>query len=117
MPLTLSAATLFLVKALRLLLATVSVSLALAVVAVVALAAPEAAMHAASPSADAAQAVYCPAGELSRREAVVKRYQKQMAAARKAYFRKTKNAKQRQAFLKKQQAQLKTLQRAVAACD
>jgi hypothetical protein len=105
------------VKAARLLIATVSASLALAVLAVVALAAPEAIGNAASPSAGAAAAVYCPAGELSRRETAVTRYKRQVAAAKKAYFRKVKNAKKRKAFVKKQTAQLKALQRAVAACD
>lgn len=104
-------------QAARLLIATVATSLALAALAVVALAAPGAVGNVASPSAGAARAVYCPAGELSRRKAVVARYQRQMVAARKAYFRKTKSPKQRAAFVKKQTAQLKALQRAVAACD
>ena len=104
-------------KTARLLIATVSASLALAVLAVVALAAPEAVGDVASPNASAAAAEYCPPGELSRRKAVVARYQRQMAAAKKAYFRKTKNAKKRQAFVKKQTAQLKALQRSLAACD
>ncbi len=117
MPVPVSAATLFVVRALRLLLATVSAALALAVVAVVALAAPGALSLAASPTAGAARAEYCPQGELSRRQAVVKRYQRQMTAAKKAYFRKTHNAKQRKTFVKKQAAQLKALQRVVQRCN
>ncbi len=105
------------VKTLRLLIACVSASVALAVLAVVAVAAPDAARLAATPSTGAAAAQYCPPAELARRKAVVKRYVKQMAAAKKAYFRKTRSAKARKVFVKKQAAQLKALQRAVAACN
>lgn len=104
-------------KAARLLIATVAASLALAVLAVVALAAPGAIGNVASPSAGAAQAVYCPPAELNRRKAVVKRYQRQMAPARKAYFRKVRNAKKRKAFVSKQAAQLKALQLTVKRCN
>jgi hypothetical protein len=104
-------------KALRLLIATVSASLALAVLAVVALAAPGAVGNVASPSASAAAAEYCPPGVEARRKAVLKRYQRQMAAAKKAYYKKTRSTKLRQAFVKKQEAQLKALQRAVNACN
>lgn len=104
-------------KALRLLLASLSVSVALAMLAVVAVAAPEAVGRAGSPAAGAGAAQYCPPAELARRKAVVKRYVKQMAAARKAYFRKTRSAKARRTFVKKQNAQLKALQRAVKACN
>ena len=105
------------VNAVRLLLAGVSAAVALAVLAVVAVAAPDAVTDAASPSAGAAAAQYCPPGELARRKALVKRYQRQMPAAKKAFFRKTRSAKARKAFVKKQTAQLKALQRAVKACD
>lgn len=104
-------------KTARLLVAVASASLALAVLAVVALAAPGAIGNVASPNASAAGAVYCPAGELGRRKAMVERYQRQMVAAKKAYFKKTRSAKKRTAFVKKQTAQLKALQRTVAACD
>ena len=104
-------------NALRLLIACLSASVALAVLAVVAVAAPESARIAASPAAGAAAAQYCPPAELARRKAVVKRYVKQMAPARKAYFRKTRSLKARKVFLKKQAAQLKALQRAVRACN
>lgn len=104
-------------KTARFLISTVAASLALAVVAVVAFAAPGAVGLAASPTAGAAQAVYCPPVELNRRKAVVKRYQRQLAPARKAFFRKTRNAKKRKAFVKKQAAQLKALQRIVKRCN
>lgn len=104
-------------KAFRLLLVTLSASLALAALSVVALAAPGAIGRVASPSAGAATAVYCPAGELARRKSAVTRYQKQMAKAKAAYYRKVRSAKLRKAFVKKQTAQLKALQRAVNACD
>ena len=112
-----SCASLSGVKALRLLLACMSASVALAVVAVVAFAAPGAVGLAASPTAGAAAAQYCPPGVLAQRKALVKRYLKQMPAAKKAYFRKTKSVKARKAFVKKQLAQLKALQRAVQNCD
>lgn len=101
--------------ALRLLIALSAASLALAALAVVALAAPASVRLAAGPAA-AAAAVYCPPGEKARRTAVAKRYQKTMLAARKAYFRNTRSAKLRKAFVKKQTAQLKALQRTAAAC-
>jgi len=117
MPAALTSASLRRVKALRILLACLSASVALAVLAVVALAAPGAVGLAASPSAGAATAQYCPPGELEQRKALVKRYLKQMPAAKKAYFRKTRSLKARKAFVKKQAAQLKALQRAVQNCD
>ena len=104
-------------KAFRLLLACLSASVALAVLAVVAVAAPDAVSLAASPSAGAAAAQYCPPGELARRKAVVKRYVRQMPAAKRAYFRKTKSAKLRRAFVNKQAAQLRAVQRSVESCD
>lgn len=117
MPSALISASLSGVKALRLLLACLSASVALAALAVVGLAAPNAVGLAAAPSAGAAAAQYCPPGELAQRKALVKRYLKQMPAAKKAYFRKTKSVKARKAFVKKQAAQLKALQRAVQNCD
>ena len=105
------------VNVVRLLLASTSAALALAVLAVVAVAAPGAIADAASPNAGAATAQYCPPAEVARRKALVKRYQRQMPAAKKAFFRKTRSAKARQSFVKKQTAQLKALQRAVKACD
>ncbi len=107
------AATLFAVKLVRILLATVAVAIALAALAVVGLAAP----GAVSPNTSAARAEYCPAGEQQARAAAVKRYVKQMKAAQKRYFKTTRSAKARKSFVRKQQAQLKTLKRALARCD
>ena len=103
--------------AVRLLVASASIAVALAVLAVVAVAAPDAIADAASPGAGASTAQYCPPAELARRKALVKRYQRQMPAAKKAFFRKTRSTKARTAFVRKQTAQLKALKRAVAACD
>ncbi len=105
------------VKAVRLLIATVALAVAVSLAAVVALAAPNAVARVASPSVGAAQGVYCPAKEKQRRRAELKRAQAQVVAfrkstavARKRYFRTHKSAKQRATFVKKQNAQLKAMQ-------
>jgi hypothetical protein len=46
----------------------------------------------------------------------VQRYRKQMAAQRKAYFRRVHSAKLRKAFVRKQTAQLQALERAARRC-
>lgn len=107
------AATLSGVKLARILLMAAACALVVATLAVVGLAAPAAV----SPHASAARAEYCPAGEQEAREDAVKRYAKQMAAAQKKFFKTTRSAKARKAFVKKQQAQLKALKRALARCD
>jgi hypothetical protein len=104
------------VPAVRLFLVTAAAAVALAALAVVALAAPDAVGIAASPHAGAAAAEYCPPDELAARKTALKRYVKQMPAAKKAYFKRVRSAKLRKAFVKKQAAQLKALQRTVAAC-
>lgn len=97
-------------------IASLAAAALLATLSVVALAAPNAIGLAASPSAGAAQAEYCPPGERDARRAAVRRYTRQLASVRKAYFRTHRSAKQRAAFVKKQRAQLKALQRALANC-
>ena len=84
---------------------------------VVAFAAPGALGHAASPSAGAARAVYCPPDEKKRRQAALKTFVRKMVLARKRYFRTHPKAKDRVAFVKAQRRQLKALQRALAQCD
>lgn len=105
------------VKAIRILIVCCAAAAVLATLSVVALAAPNAVGLAASPNSGSAQGQYCPAGEKAARQAAVKRYARQQAAARAKYFRTHKSVKQRKAFVKKQQGQLKALQRAVAACS
>ena len=103
--------------ALRALIATLAAAALLGVVAVVALAAPSSVGIAASPQAGAERGQYCPPGEKARRQATLTRYTKQMVAARKAYFRKVRGKKQRAAFVRKQEAQRKTLLRLVQRCN
>ena len=103
-------------QAVRLVIALLAATLVVATLAVVALAAPAAFRLAVDPQAGAAAAVYCPPGEVVRRKAAVKRYQKQMPAAKKAYFRRTRSLKLRKSFVRKQAAQLKALQRVLKAC-
>lgn len=68
----------------------------------------------AQPGAAAKQ--YCPAAVKKARKVAVQRYRKQMAAQRRAYFRRTRDPKLRAAFVRKQNAQLKALERALKAC-
>jgi hypothetical protein len=105
------------VKAVRILIVSLAATTVLATLSVVALAAPNAVGLAASPDAGAAEAEYCPPGEKASRQAAVKRYTRQLLPARTRYFKTHRSAKQRRAFVKKQQAQLKALQRLVAACS
>lgn len=107
------AATLSAVKLARILLACAAAAVVVATLAVVGLAAPAAV----SPHGSAARAEYCPAGEHEARAADVKRYVKQMVSAQKRFFRTTKSIRARKAFVKKQQAQLKALKRALARCN
>jgi hypothetical protein len=96
--------------------AVLAVGALLALGAVVAFAAPSALANVATPSAGAAQAEYCPPGELARRQAALRNYNRQMAKAKARYFKLVKNKKKRAAFVKKQIAQQKALKRAVTRC-
>ncbi|HVM69097.1 MAG TPA: hypothetical protein VM204_04590 [Gaiellaceae bacterium] len=100
-------------KTVRLLVVSSVAAVALAALAVVAVAAPSSVGLAAS---GAAAKQYCPKGEKAQRQATLKRFQKQMVPARQAYFKTTRDAKKRAAFVKKQQAQLKVLVAALAKC-
>lgn len=102
---------------LRLLIAVLSAGALLVLGSVVALAAPAALGQAVSPSAGAAQAEYCPPGELARRQAALNAYSRQMAKAKARYFKLVKSKKKRTAFVKKQVAQRNALKRAVSRCD
>ena len=88
----------------------------LALGAVVAVAAPDALGRAASPKAGAGRLEYCPPKEKNRRLAALKYTQSHAASARASYFAKHHRAKDRAAYVKKQQAQLKALQKAIADC-
>lgn len=103
-------------RKLRLTLASLAVVTLATIVAAVALAAPGAVGRAASPSAGAATAVYCPAGERKARQNALAKYKKTMAKVRAAYFKKVKVKKKRAQFVQKQQAQLKALQRLLDQC-
>ena len=101
-------------RALRLLLATCTA--AAAVWATVGVLAPASAGLAAPSHPSAAAKQYCPAAVKKARKAAVLRYRKQMAAQRKAYFRRTRSPKLRAAFVRKQNAQLKALERILKLC-
>ena len=58
----------------------------------------------------------CTAAEKAKRAKAVADYKRQMAAARRAYFRTHQSAKARAAYIKRQQAKLKDLERQAAAC-
>ena len=58
----------------------------------------------------------CTAAEKARRARAVSTYKRQMAAARRAYFRTHHGVKARAAFVKEQHAKLKRLERRAAAC-
>jgi WD40 repeat protein len=58
----------------------------------------------------------CTAAEKTARDRAVATYKRQMAAARRAYFRTHHGAKARTAFVKAQRAKVKALERRVAAC-
>ena len=109
-----AAATLSAVKAARLLLATISA--AVAVWAIAGVATPGSVGLASSAQPGAATKQYCSAAVKKARKAAVQRYRKQMVAQRKAYFRRTRSPKLRKAFVRKQQAQLKALERTLKLC-
>jgi hypothetical protein len=101
----------------RIAFASLSVVLLLALGAVVALAAPAAVTKAASPNGGAAQAAYCPPGVRKQLQATLAKFRKNMLAQRKAYFRTHPKGRDRAAFVKGQEAQLKTLQKKLARCS
>jgi WD40 repeat protein len=59
----------------------------------------------------------CTAAERTRRGRAVAKYKREMAAARRAYFRTHRDARARAAFVKAQRAKLKRLERSAAACN
>ncbi len=105
-------------------MAALSIATIVAIGAVVGLAAPTAIGVAASPSAGAARAEYCPPQEKQRRKDAVADLQAQLQdaqsrlrtlqqaqqAARAQYFKKHRKAKDRLRFAKKQLAELKAAQ-------
>lgn len=109
-------------------LAAAALAALLAIGVVVAFAAPGAVGRAASPRGGAAAAVYCPPGERQRRTDDVKilngqvsvqtkrskAFAGQQAKARAVYFKGHRKPKDRNAFVKKQQAQAKVLQKQLA---
>ncbi len=108
------AATLSAVKGFRILLATLCAGTA--VWALAGVASPSSVGLAAPVHPSAASKQYCPAAVKKARKAAVQRYKKQMAAQRKAYFRRTRSPKLRAAFVRKQNAQLKALERTLKLC-
>jgi len=108
------AATLSAVHGFRILLATVCAGTAVWAFAGVASPASVGLAAPAHPSAAAKQ--YCKAAVKKARKAAVARYKKQMAAQRRAYFSTTRTPKLRAAFVRKQNAQLKALERALKLC-
>ena len=102
--------------AVRIALAVIAVTAVLALGAVVAFAAPGALGRAVSPQAGAGRLEYCPQGQKQSLLAALKYAQSHAAAAKTAYFAKHHNAGDRAAFLRKQQANLKALQRQYANC-
>ena len=100
----------------RFTLASLAVATILGLGVVVAFAAPSAVRQAASPSAGAAQAVYCPPGEKRRRlravvaaRRAVRAFDRRAKARRRAYFRTHPRVKDRRRFVKRQKAQRKEL--------
>jgi hypothetical protein len=98
----------------RLSIAAAAVSALLAIGALVAVAAPGAVTRAASPLAGAGHAVYCP--DKKARQVRLSAFIRTMQAARKKYFATHPSSTQRTAFVKAQQSQLASLQRALAQC-
>ena len=86
-----AAATLSAVKALRTLLAALTAAASAWALAGVVAPAPVGFAAPAHPAAAAKQ--YCPAAVKKARKAPVQRYRRQMAAQRKAYFRRTRSPK------------------------
>jgi hypothetical protein len=105
------------VKPLRLSLAALAVAALLAVGAMVAIAAPGSLVHAASPRAGAAHAVYCPDALKKRLKRTISAYRKRMVSDRQRYFRAHKVVKQRKAFVRLQNLQLQTLQKKLGRCE
>jgi len=97
----------------RLLLAVLAATAVVVLGSLVATAAPSAL----SPTISAAQAEYCPPGEVRRRLRAYKAYTKQMSRQRYRYFQQTRNPRLRAAFVRKQKAQQKALLRALLRCD
>jgi hypothetical protein len=108
------AATLSTVQGFRILLATICAGTAVWALAGVASPASVGLAAPVHPSAAAKQ--YCSAAVKKARKAAVLRYRRQMAAQRRAYFRHTRKPKLRAAFVRKQNAQLKALERTLKAC-
>lgn len=104
-------------RKLRLTLASLAAATLAAIVAAVALAAPGAVGLAASPSAGAARAVYCPPPEKKARAKAVAAFVKGLRKQQDAYFRRVRGKKQRAEFVRKQQAQLRVLQKQLDACE
>jgi len=67
------------------------------------------------PSESATASASCTAEEKAAREEALRQYRQNMAAARKAYFRRVRDPKRRAAFVKRQRARLQALQTA-AGC-
>jgi hypothetical protein len=109
-----TAATLSAVKGLRILVATACVGTA--VWALAGVASPSSVGLAAPGHPSAAAKQYCKAAVKKARKEAVQRYKKQMAAQRRAYFRRTRSPKLRAAFVRKQNAQLKALERTLKLC-
>jgi glycine/D-amino acid oxidase-like deaminating enzyme len=101
----------------RIAFASLSAVLLLTLGAVVALAAPGAVSQAASPSGGAARAVYCPPGVRKQLKAAIDAFRKNMLKQRQAFFRTHHGSRDRAAFVKAQEAQLKALQKKLARCS
>ena len=69
-----------------------------------------------APSVESASAA-CTAAVKKKRQRALTAFKRQMPKAKKAYFKKVKSAKKRKAFVKRQQAKVKALQRALAKCS
>ena len=101
----------------RIALASLAVAALLAVGAVVAVAAPDALGRAASPKAGATGLEYCPPLEKKQLLSAYQWAQSHAAAQRTAYFKTHKKAKDRNAFVKAQQAKLRALKQASDKCN
>ena len=108
------AATLSAVSGLRILVATACAAGAVWTLAGVASPASVGLAAPAQPSAAAKQ--YCSAAVKKARKAAVQRYRRQLLVQRRAYFRRTRDPKLRAAFVRKQNAQLKALERVLKLC-
>ena len=97
---------------LRLLVAALAAAALLVLAGLVATAAP----HALVPTASAAEAEYCPPGELKRRLRAYQAFTKQMSRQRYRFFQQTRNRRLRATFVRKQKAQQRALLRALRRC-